>query len=442
MRKHILIVIGLIVLAALAFWYFISRPDQARLPIAAVSGERPQITAPRTQIVPTIAVADAVGWAKGAKPTPAAGLTVAAFASGLDHPRWLYRLPNGDVLVAETNSPPRKGGGITGTVMGWLMGKAGAGVPSANRITLLRDKDGDGVAESRSVVLTGLNSPFGMAVMGDWLYVGNTDALVRFPFKVGETRITAKPETVVKLPGGGNHWARNVIAAEDGKTLYVTVGSSSNIAENGIDAEKNRANILQVYPEAKTFRIYAAGLRNPNGLAFEPHSKQLWTTVNERDMLGSDLAPDYMSQIEFGDHFGWPWYYWGGYPDKRVDPPNPALQQYSKRPDYALGPHTASLGLAFAADAKLGANFANGAFIGQHGSWNRAPVSGYKVVYVPFGDNGYPVKGAKPVDVLTGFLNAKGEAQGRPVGVITDKTGALLVADDVGNVIWRVAAGR
>ncbi|MGY4396981.1 glucose/arabinose dehydrogenase [Sphingomonas sp. UYAg733] len=442
MRKHILIVIGLIVLAVLAFWYFISRPDQARLPVAAVSGERPQITAPRTQMVPTIAVADAVGWPKGAKPTPAAGLTVAAFASGLDHPRWLYRLPNGDVLVAETNSPPRKGGGITGTVMGWLMGKAGAGVPSANRIILLRDSDGDGVAESRSAFLTGLNSPFGMTVMGDWLYVGNTDALVRFPFKVGETKITAKPETVIKLQGGGNHWARNVIAAEDGKTLYVTVGSSSNIAENGIDAEKFRANILQVFPDAKTFRIFAAGLRNPNGLAFEPHSKQLWTTVNERDMLGSDLAPDYMSQVEFGDHFGWPWYYWGGYPDKRVDPPNPALQQYSKRPDYALGPHTASLGLTFAADAKLGASFANGAFIGQHGSWNRTPVSGYKVIYVPFGDNGYPVKGTKPVDVLGGFLNAKGEAQGRPVGVITDKTGALLVADDVGNVIWRVTAGR
>ncbi len=222
----------------------------------------------------------------------------------------------------------------------------------------------------------------------------------------------------------------------------MTVGSSSNIAENGIEAEKYRANILQVFPEAKTYRVFAAGLRNPNGLALEPHSKQLWTTVNERDMLGSDLAPDYMSQVEFGDHFGWPWYYWGGYPDKRVDPPNPALQQYSKRPDYALGPHTAALGLAFATDAKLGAAFGNGAFIGQHGSWNRKPVSGYKVIYVPFGDNGYPVKGAKPVDVLGGFLNAKGEAQGRPVGVITDKTGALLVADDVGNTIWRVAAGK
>jgi glucose/arabinose dehydrogenase len=403
-------------------------------------GPRPTIGPPRVQSFPTIKVADAVGWPQGAAPTPAAGLAVKAFARNLDHPRWLYRLPNGDVLVAETNSPPREGGGIAGMVMGYLMKKGGAGVPSANRITLLRDADGDGVAESRTVLLSGLNSPFGMALMGGYLYIGDTDALVRVPYKEGQTRIAAKPETVVKLNPGGNHWARNVIAAPDGKTLYVTVGSSSNIAENGIEAERYRANILQVYPEAKTFRVFAAGLRNPNGLAIEPKSGELWVTVNERDMLGSDLVPDYMSQVSLGDNFGWPWYYWGGYPDKRVEPGNPQLQQYSKRPDYALGAHTASLGLAFANDAKLGARFANGAFVGQHGSWNRVPVAGYKVVYVPFGTNAFPAKGAKPVDVLTGFLNRDGAAQGRPVGVITDKTGALLVADDVGNVIWRVAA--
>lgn len=440
MRKHILIILGLLVVIAAGIWFWISRPDVARLSVDAVSGQRPQIAPPRPETIPTIKVADAVGWAQGATPTPAAGLSVSAFARGLDHPRWLYRLPNGDVLVAETNSPPRKVGGITGMVMKRLMTKGGAAMPSANRITLLRDADGDGVAESRSVLISGLNSPFGMALMGGYLYIANTDALVRVPFTPGQTRITAKPETVVKLSGGGNHWARNVVADPDGKTLYVTVGSSSNIAENGIDAEKFRANILQVFPDQKTFRIYAAGLRNPNGLAFEPHSRQLWVTVNERDMLGSDAPPDYMSQIELGDHFGWPWYYWGGYPDKRVEPENPALQEYSKRPDYALGPHTASLGLAFAGDAKLGPRFANGAFVGEHGSWNRVPVSGYKVVFVPFGDNGFPAKGAKPVDVLTGFLDAKGEAQGRPAGVITDKTGALLVADDVGNVIWRVGA--
>lgn len=442
MRKHILIVLAVLILIAGGVVFYLTRPDEAQVDFAAVTGAQPKLVQPRAQVLPTVKVADAIGWKDGQKPVAAAGLNVAPFVTGLDHPRWLYRLPNGDVLVAESNSPPRKGGGITGWVMGVLMGKAGAGVPSANRITIVRDANGDGVAERKSTFMMGLNSPFGMALMGDWLYIGNTDALVRVPYKTGDTAITAKPETVVKLPGGGNHWARNVIADPDGKTLYVTVGSSSNIAENGMDREKYRANILQVYPEAKTFRIYAAGLRNPNGLAFEPHSKQLWTTVNERDMIGSDLAPDYMSQIELGDHFGWPWYYWGGYPDKRVEPTNPALQEYSKRPDYALGPHVAALGLTFAGDAKLGANFANGAFVGEHGSWNRSPVSGYKVVYIPFGTNGFPAKGSKPVDVLSGFLNKDGDAQGRPVGVITDATGALLVADDVGNVIWRVTAAR
>ena len=442
MRKHILIVLALIIIVIGGTLFWLSRPDVAKLDVNAVTGKTPQITAPRRQLIPTVAVADAIGWPQGAKPTPAAGLAVDAFASGLDHPRWLYRLPNGDVLVAESNSPPRSGGGITGWVMGMLMSKAGAGVPSANRITLLRDANGDGVAEQKTVFMTGLNSPFGMALMGDWLYIGNTDALVRVPYKTGDTQITAKPELVVKLQGGGNHWARNVIAAEDGKTLYVGVGSSSNIAENGIEREKYRANILQVYPEAKTYRVYAAGLRNPNGMALNPTTNRLWTVVNERDMLGSDLAPDYLTQVEMGDHFGWPWYYWGGYPDARVDPPNPRLQEYSKRPDYALGAHVAALGLTFAGDAKLGGKYTNGAFIGEHGSWNRSPVSGYKVVYVPFAANGYPAPDAKPIDVLTGFLDQKGKAQGRPVGVITDATGALLVADDVGNVIWRVRAAQ
>ena len=442
MRKHILIILAILIVIAGGVIFYLTRPDVAQVDFAAVTGAQPKLVQPRAQLLPTVKVADAIGWKDGQKPVAAAGLSVAPFVTGLDHPRWLYRLPNGDVLVAESNSPPRKGGGITGWVMGVLMGKAGAGVPSANRITLVRDANGDGVAESKSTFMMGLNSPFGMALMGDWLYICNTDALVRVPYKTGDTAITAKPEVVVKLQGGGNHWARNVIADPDGKTLYVTVGSSSNIGENGMEREKYRANILQVYPEAKTFRVYAAGLRNPNGLAFEPHSKQLWTTVNERDMIGSDLAPDYMSQIELGDHFGWPWYYWGGYPDKRVEPTNPALQEYSKRPDYALGPHVAALGLAFAGDAKLGSNFANGAFVGEHGSWNRSPVSGYKVVYIPFGVNGFPTKGARPVDVLTGFLNKDGDAHGRPVGVITDASGALLVADDVGNVIWRVTQGR
>ncbi len=440
MRKHILIVLGLIVLVGIAGFAYLAWPDTAKLDVNQVAGKTPDITAPRIQMLPTIGVAKAVGWPKGAMPTPAAGLGVQPFATGLDHPRWMYRLPNGDVLVAETNSPPREGPGIVTRVMNFLMGRAGAGVPSANRITLLRDADGDGTAETRSTFMTGLNSPFGMTLMNGQLYIGNTDALVRVPYADGATKITAKPERVIKLNGGGNHWARNVIAAADGKTLYVGVGSSSNIAENGMDAEKYRANILQVWPADKNWRIYAAGLRNPNGMAINPRSGQLWTVVNERDMLGSDLAPDYLTQVEFGDHFGWPWYYWGGYPDSRVEPNNPALQQYAKRPDYALGPHVAALGLTFANDAKLGARFTNGAFVGEHGSWNRKPLSGYKVVYIPFGDTGFPAAKAKPVDILGGFLNADGEAQGRPVGVITDKTGALLVADDVGNAIWRVSA--
>ena len=440
MRRNLLIALALVVVVLGGAWLLFASPDKARSSVAAVTGDRPEITAPRDQWFPTIGVAKAVGWSGGATPTPAAGLKVAAFATGLDHPRWLYRLPNGDVLVAETNSPPRPIKSIADRIMSWLMSRAGAGVPSANRITLLRDTNGDGVADARSVLLSGLNSPFGMALLGDRLYVANTDALMRYPFKVGDTKIAAKGERVIPLRGGGNHWARNVIVGQDGKHLYVSVGSSSNIAENGIEAEKYRANILEVDPESKYWRIFGAGLRNPNGMAIEPKSQRLWTVVNERDLMGSDLPPDYMTAVDAGDNFGWPWYYWGGYPDKRVEPTNPALQEYSKRPDYALGPHTASLGLAFAADAKLGAKFTDGAFIGQHGSWNRSPLSGYKVIYVPFGANHFPAKGAKPVDVLTGFLAPDGTARGRPVGVITDQTGALLVADDVGNVVWRVSA--
>ena len=442
MRKHILRVLALLLVIAIAVFAWFAWPDKARQDVAAVAGARPDITAPREQVIPTVKTAKPIGWAQGQTPTAAAGLRVAAFATGLDHPRWLYRLPNGDVLVAETNSPPRKGGGITGWVMRVLMGRVGAGVPSANRITLLRDADGDGVAELKTPFMTGLNSPFGMALLDGQLYIANTDALVRVPYTEGATKITAKPELVVKLPGGGNHWARNVIPAEDGRTLYVSVGSSSNIAENGLAAERNRAAILQVWPKEKTYRVFAAGLRNPNGMALVPGTNRLWTVVNERDMLGSDLVPDYLTAVELGDHFGWPWYYWGGYVDNRVEPKNPELQQYSKRPDYALGPHVAALGLTFAADARLGDRFARGAFIGEHGSWNRSPLSGYKVVFVPFTPAGWPVAGSKPVDVLTGFVDADGKAHGRPVGVITDKTGALLVADDVGNAIWRVSAEK
>ena len=441
MRRHILGVLALLLLVAIAIVAYLAWPDKAQLDLAAVTGQRPTITPPREQVIPTIGTAKPVGWAAGQMPTPAAGLRVQPFASGLDHPRWMYRLPNGDVLVAETNSPPREGGGVTGLVMRVLMGRVGAGVPSANRITLLRDADGDGRAEARSVFLTGLNSPFGMTLLDGQLYIANTDALVRVPYTEGETRIAAKPEVVVRYPGGGNHWTRGLITAEDGKSLYLSVGSSSNIAESGLDKEKTRAVILQVWPADKRYRIYGAGLRNPVGMALEPTRNALWTVVNERDMLGSDLAPDYLTAVELGDHFGWPWYYWGGYVDGRVEPRNQELQQYSKRPDYALGPHVAALGLTFANELRLGERFARGAVIGEHGSWNRKPLSGYKVVFVPFSPEGWPVKGAKPVDLLSGFL-VDGEARGRPVGVMADRTGALLVADDVGNAIWRVSARR
>ncbi len=439
MRKHVirLSIIVIVLLAIFVFWLL--RPDRAQLSEQAVTGRTPRLSQVRAQTVPTVRIADPVGWKDGQTPTAPAGLQVQAFAKNLDHPRWMYRLANGDVLVAESNSPPREGGGITGWIMQRFMNKAGAGTPSANRITLLRDADGDGVAEGRTALLTGLNSPFGMAVLGDWLYVANTDALVRYPFRIGQTRITASPERVVALPGGGNHWARNVVADPDGKSLYVSVGSASNIAENGLEIEKNRAAIWQVDPVKKTFRIYAAGLRNANGMAFEPRTKALWAVVNERDMIGSDMPPDYLTKVEFGGNYGWPWHYWGGYIDQRVQPQRPDLREYVARPDFALGAHVAPLGLAFTADMRLGDRFANGAVVGLHGSWNRVPPSGYKVVYVPFATNGFPVRDAKPVDLLTGFLSADGkQAHGRPVGVIADRTGAMLVADDVGNVIWRV----
>jgi glucose/arabinose dehydrogenase len=321
--------------------------------------------------------------------------------------------------------------------MGWALGRAGADGPSANRITLLRDADGDGKAESRSVLIWGLNSPFGMALAGDWLYIANSDALVRVPFRPGQMKVDAKPEVVVKLPGGADHWARNVVANADGSKLYVTVGSASNIGDSGLEAEEGRAAIWEVDAKTGNHRIYAYGLRNPNGLAWEPSTKELWTVVNERDMIGPDLVPDYLTSVDFGGFYGWPWYYWGGYVDKRVPEPDDDMREYVVRPDYALGAHTAPLGLAFAKDAKLGPRYADGAFIGRHGSWNRRPLSGYDVIFVPFA-KGRPR--GMPVPVLTGFLDADQRARGRPAGVVVDRAGGLLVADDVGNRVWRVSA--
>jgi len=366
---------------------------------------------------------------------------VEAFATNLDHPRWLYVLPNGDVLVAESNAPPKPedGKAIKGWVMGLVMKRAGASVPSANRITLLRDTDRDGKADQRSVLLDGLNSPFGMGLVGKELFVANSDAVMRVPYADGDTRITAPRVKVVDLPAGpiNHHWTTNLIASRDGNTLYVTVGSNSNVAERGMEAEAERAAIWEVDVRTGTHRIFASGLRNPNGLAWEPDGGALWTVVNERDELGSDLVPDYMTSVRDGAFYGWPYSYYGQHVDPRVKPQRPELVAKAIPPDYALGPHTASLGLASSVGTTLPQRFANGMFIGQHGSWNRRPPSGYKVVFVPF-ENGRPA--GAPVDVLTGFLSEDGHALGRPVGVALDRQGALLVADDVGNVIWRVTS--
>jgi glucose/arabinose dehydrogenase len=414
------------------------------LPAGADVGPTPTLAAPVQALIPTVDIAPAKGWPPGAKPAVAAGLAVNAFASGLDHPRWLYVLPNGDVLVAETSAPKRPDDlkGLRGYVMGKVMERAGAAVPSANRITLLRDADGDGVAETRSVFLRGLNSPFGMALVGDTLYVANTDAIVRFPYRTGDTRIDAAPQPLAPLPAGtiNHHWTKNILASKDGSKLYATVGSNSNIAENGMENEVNRAAILEVDVRSGATRVFASGLRNPNGLAWNPETGALWTVVNERDELGSDLVPDYLTSVKDGGFYGWPYSYYGKHVDTRMKPPRPDLVAKAIVPDYALGSHVAPLGLAFYEGTLLPRQYANGAFIGQHGSWNRKPLSGYNVVFVPFKD-GMP--DGKPVPVLAGFVDGKGDALGRPVGVAVDKAGALLVADDVGNVVWRVTpAGR
>ena len=409
-------------------------------PVEAGMGPNPRLPAPDHSFIPTVNVAPVKRWAPGAKPTPAAGLAVAAYASGLDHPRWLYTLPNGDVLVAETNAPAKETTSIKGWIEKKVMDKAGAGVASANRITLLRDADGDGVAETRSVFLHDLNSPFGMVLVGHDLYIADTDAVLRFPYKDGETSITAGGVKLADLPAGPRnyHWTKNIIASRDGSHLYVTVGSNSNIAEDGIDKEEHRAAILEIETKTGNSRVFASGLRNPVGLAWQPQSGALWTAVNERDELGNDLVPDYMTAVKDGGFYGWPYSYFGSHVDERVKPQRPDLVARAIVPDYALGAHTASLGLCFCDPKLLPEKYSSGAFVGQHGSWNRNPRSGYKVLFVPFGADGRPA--GQPGNVLTGFLDAQGNAQGRPVGVAADHAGALLVADDVGNVVWRVTS--
>jgi len=413
------------------------------LPIEQGYGPNPVLPEPHAQAIPLVNVAPAEGWQGAEAPTAAPGLAVSAFARDLDHPRWLYVLPNGDVLVAETNAPanrPDEKRGIRAFFMGLAMRQAGAGAPSADRITLLRDSDGDGVADTRTVFVQNLHSPFGMALVGDDFYVANSDAVLRFPYRNGDTQITAQPTRLVELPAGprNHHWTKNIIASPDGARLYATVGSNSNVAEHGMEIEEGRAAIWEIDRATGSHRVYAGGLRNPNGMDWAPGGA-LWTVVNERDEIGNDLVPDYLTSVREGGFYGWPYSYYGQHVDVRMRPQRPDLVASAIAPDYALGSHTASLGLAFYNADALGRAYRGGAFIGQHGSWNRAEPSGYKVVFVPFA-NGQPSGPAQ--DVLTGFLDSAGNANGRPVGVVVDRGGALLVADDVGNVVWRVSAAR
>ena len=426
-------------LSGLVLLSLAGRAGAAAPPAPTGFGAQPTLPPPHHNLIPTVHIAPAVGWPTGVTPTAAAGLAVNAFATDLDHPRWLHVLPNGDVLVAETNAPPKPedGKGIRGWFMKKAMKRAGACVPSANRITLLRDADGDGLAEVRTIFLSGLNSPLGMALIGHDLYIANSDAIMRFAYNGGETQITTAGIKVVDLPAGplNHHWTKNIIASRDGSHLYATVGSNSNVGENGLDKEEGRAAVHQIDLATGRSRIFASGLRNPVGLAWQPMSGLLWTAVNERDELGDELVPDYMTALKDGDFFGWPYSYFGSHLDERVKPQRPDLVARAIAPDYALGAHTASLGLAFYDGRLLPARYSGGAFVGQHGSWNRKPRSGYKVIFVPFAA-GLPA--GPPEDVLTGFLDAEGNALGRPVGVTVDAKGALLVADDVGNVVWRV----
>ena len=443
-RKIGLWIVGIVVVGTLAVW-LLTRPDTAKYGEAQLSGPHPKLANANPQTIPTIVTADPIGWKADEAPVAAAGLAVSRFAMGLDHPRTMLVLPNGDVLVAESNSQPRPVNGIKDWIMNIIMTKVGAGGGSPDRIQLLRDGDGNGVAEQKFLLRSGLKSPSGMALRitpeGSQLLVANTDAVLAFPFKVGDTTLAGDPVKLMDLPGNGNHWARNLLLSPDGSKLYIAVGSSSNIADDGIDKEKGRAAIHEYDFAKKTHRIYAAGLRNPNGMDWNPASGELWTVVNERDMLGSDLVPDYLTDVPFGAHYGWPWVYWKDNLDMRVHEPAPEYTlNYIRKPEYALGSHVAPLGLVFAHGGNLmGSKFANGAFIARHGSWNRKPLSGYDVVFVGFDARGNDLP-QPPVPVLTGFLAKGDRAHGRPVWVSFAKDGALLVSDDTGGAIWRVVA--
>lgn len=439
-RFRMAIAAGLILLGSSAL--LLAAGSDRSFDVESQIGPDPQLPEPNQYLFPPMRLAKVVGWKDGEKPAVAQGLKIEPLATGLQHPRSLYTLPNGDVLVVESRSPdldPVKR--PKDLVMTWIesMVTSGGEDKGSNRITLLRDVNGDGKPEVSTVFLDHLNSPFGVALVGGDLYVANTDSIVRYPYSDGQTAITAAGTVLTALPGGpiDHHWTKSLVASRDGSLLYVGVGSNSNITENGMEAEKNRAAIWEVDRASGRWRIFASGLRNPNGLCWEPQSGALWTVVNERDELGPNLVPDYMTSVKDGGFYGWPYSYYGQHVDPRVMPQRPDLVKAAITPDYALSSHVAPLGLVFYTADKLPPKYRGGAFVGEHGSWDRQTFNGYKVVFVPF-NGGHP--NGKAEDVVTGFLNADGEARGRPVGLAVDKTGALLIADDVGNTVWRVTA--
>ncbi|MFM5947640.1 MAG: PQQ-dependent sugar dehydrogenase [Novosphingobium sp.] len=443
-KRKLFVALAVFLLVIGGFVFYIWRGTPAEHTIDELSGKNPVIAEPREETIPSIGIARPVGWAQGEAPVAAKGLEVKRFAEGLDHPRVIYTLPNGDIVVALADSPvSNMGGGITGWIAQKLMERAGSHGESPDKLILLRDGDGDGVAEQKFTLLDGkhLASPSGLAWADDRLYVGNHDAVIVFDYKLGDTAIAGEPRKVMDLPAAGNHWMRNLVLSPDGNRLYVAVGSSSNIGERGMEAEKGRAAIWEKDLTKDAFpRQFANGLRNPNGLAWNPATEELWTTVNERDQLGPDLVPDYLTNVPVGAHYGWPWIYWKTYDDDRVKSPPPEyIDDFVRKPEYALGAHVAALGLAFdVGGERLGPTFSSGAFIARHGSWNRKPAAGYDVVFVKFDANGNPQ--GLPVPVLTGFLTGNGDTHGRPTWVTFAKDGALLVSDDTAGIIWRVIA--
>lgn len=441
-KKILIAILILLLLAAGIIWYLL-QGEPAQYTLEQTTGTDPVLAAPDPQMVPTVEIASPIGWPEGAAPTPAEGLTVNRFTEGLDHPRVIYAMPNGDILVTLTRAPETEvtGGWLTNFVAGILFSEAGSAGPSPNQLVLLRDTDEDGVADERHVLREDdLDSPSGIAWNDGNLYIANHDAVLRFEYEEGANAVTGEPEKLADLPPAGNHWMRNIILSEDGERLFIAVGSASNIGEGGMEIEEGRAAIHELNLETRQARIYGAGLRNPNGMAFNPWTGELWTTVNERDMLGSDLVPDYMSNVPIGVHYGWPWVYYNDVVDERVESRMPRfLTEYTRTPQYALGAHVAALGLVFTEEGStMGEGYGHGAFIARHGSWNRLPPAGYDVVFVEFDERGNPV--GEPTPVLEPFLAGEGETYGRPTWVEWDRTGALLVSDDTGNIIWRVTA--